>query len=96
LLWIANNSLVNSQQFVNGDIDTSEPIFRTNNRPGRAMTRQATDPRSLIAQHARTDVRKYSLSVRATDTWNKLDSEMRYCISSEHFTAKQKTKHKRN
>jgi hypothetical protein len=83
-------------KFINGDIDTSEPIFRTSNLPGRAMTRHATDPQSPVAQHARTDVRKYSLGVRVTETWNKLDSNIRHCTSSAHFKARQRAKPKHN
>ncbi len=64
-----------------GGLEGEDMFHRTDN-PDRVATRQAADPCSLAARYARTDMRKYSLGVRVTDFWNRLEPEIR--DSSKH------------
>ncbi len=44
-------------------------------------TRIASEPRNLVAQYARTDVRKASFAFRVTKPWNRLPAEHRMGVT---------------
>jgi len=48
-------------------------------------TRQTAGPRALAGQFARTDVRKYSFSVRVVESWNTLPDGVRGAENQEAF-----------
>jgi len=55
-----------------------------------ARTRQAAGQRTLIGQFARTDLRKYSFSVRVVEGWNSLPDNVRVAPNQESFKSRLK------
>jgi hypothetical protein len=45
---------------------------------GGTTTRMASDPKNLLTQFARTELRKGSFGIRVTESWNVLTSEQKH------------------
>ena len=58
------------------------PLTREN---GGARTRTAAGVNGLVAQYARTDVRKQSFTVRTVEHWNSLPNSLRAKTRPETF-----------
>ncbi len=67
-------------------------LLKNTDRPDRVRANQAVDPNSLITQHARTNMRKFSYDVRVVESWNSLDQDTRNCVGKRKFKAKIATK----
>lgn len=51
----------------------------------RAGTRMASEPKNLVAQYARTEMRKSSFANRVTEPWNSLPAELKNARDSKAF-----------
>ncbi len=54
-------------------------------REDGARTRRTAGAKCLVAQYARTDIRKHSLAVRAVESWNRLPNSIRAESRFERF-----------
>ncbi len=82
-------------KFIVGGLE-GEDMFRRTDDLDRVSTRQSEDPSSLAARYARTDMRKYSFGVRVTDSWNRLEPEIRNSRTTKQFKTCLKEKMARN
>jgi hypothetical protein len=85
-----------AHKFVGGIIPGGERIFTRTDDPARVRTRQAADPTSLVAQCARTDIRKFSFGVRVIEPWNRLLQDARNCVEKGKFKNMIKTRQRAN
>jgi hypothetical protein len=60
-------------------------VLRTVGENTRAATRMASEPKNLITQYARTELRKASFAIRVTEPWNTLPTELRNADDSKAF-----------
>ncbi len=51
----------------------------------RAGTRMASEPKNLVAQYARTKMRKSSFANRVTEPWNSLPAALKNARDSKAF-----------
>jgi hypothetical protein len=73
-----------------------EDMFHRTDDPDRVSTRESADPSSLAARYARIDMRKYSFGVRVTDSWNRLEPEIRNSRTTKQFKTHLKAKMAQN
>ena len=50
-----------------------------------ARTRRTAGAKCVVAQYARTDIRKHSFAVRAVESWNRLPNSIRAESKPERF-----------
>jgi hypothetical protein len=60
-------------------------VLKTAGESGRSGTRMAAEPRNLVAQYSRTELRRASFAVRVTEQWNSLPTEQKYAKDSKAF-----------
>jgi hypothetical protein len=60
-------------------------ILRTVGKNTRAATTIASEPKNLITQYARTELRKASFAIRVTEPWNTLPTELKNADDGKTF-----------
>ncbi len=58
-------------------------VLRTVGENIRAATRMASEPKNLITQYARIELRKASFAIRVTEPWNTLPTELKNADDSK-------------
>jgi len=65
-------------------------LFERDDENVRPRTRQGGGALGLVAQHAKTDQRKYSFAVRTVNAWNHLPDEVKKAPNKELFKERMK------
>ncbi len=60
-------------------------MLKTAGESGQSVTRMATEPRNLVAQYSRTELRRASFVVRVMEQWNSLPTEQKNAKDSMAF-----------